>query len=388
MSVECPKCRTCTDIVNVRRTSSKPSLFTYKGSEFFSVGSDFLIETLPPENTLTQTVCCCYGKKSVIAKIDTYFDFAYSYGNFSGCTNPLLPCQGHPGFTTARCSELSIASEARVTLNLENLSVTNMTVDSTSTGTAKCLNSFVGDVFTYILQDIPKIKGFKLDLLDYLLTCDTDFPEISCPDSWVGDSGSFINATNRYQTGILYCAGRDIEPRINDSLGWLTFGRSQLSLELPLFANYFYRRLDKYSSDGSTSLSYRKKTRSAIVFMDRIPDPNNPKNDDRYFLIQAPVFNVTLVFETNLIKDSSNAWGSPAPELKMWVRLSIEDSLSNVKYELKSNKININNINDINSTFIIQQDVGVYVGSILDPGSTRFVPDPVFHQRPILIEVI
>jgi hypothetical protein len=386
MSVECPVCRNCDEgFLNSRYSKSKSTTIFFENNfpEFFTVSSDFTVRTLPPEDTFFTSNCCCVGSNEIY-KIITYFDFAFSYGNFTGCTNPLLPCVGHPGFNGSSCSELSVASEAQVKLNLEDLFIKNPTHGIGSLN--KCLIQTPGQFFQYTLGVIPIIKGFKLDFLDYQLSCDTDFPIISTPDQWAGNSTDFINATNRYQTGILDCLDGLKDSRINKSISFNGISSdfnsiSKVDTRL-VSANFFSREIKSISdiSHPTRSLSYKKQTLSALKFIDRI---NADPNSDLYQLIKAPSFEVKVYFLTNLVIDPRGNFLPPLSLLKMGIELIISDTFTNFgpKYILKSNLININNVNDINSTFILQEDVGVYKG-------IEFVPDPVFHQRPILIEVV
>lgn len=403
MSVQCPSCRSCVDVVNIRRTASKPTTVNSEGSiPLTPISSDFTIKTLTPETTWDTSICCCVGKTQEIVKRKTYFDFAFSYGSVSFCENPTIsPIFGlsclrdgsHPGFNYSACSELSIASEAQVKLNFEDLLNVNANESQAGGPTKPCISPLPGQFFQYTLGAIPLINEFELIIgtsSTYTLKGSTDFSSDNTPDQWVGNSSDFIGATNEYQTGIRDCLYYDDnqiplptyrDSRINKSIEWIGLNEnfnSISSINTRFRASWFLSQETKSLGEiPNRTLQYKKQTGQAIKFIDRI---NANPNSDLYFLPHTVDFLVRPVFLTNLVKDPRGDYLPPLSLLKMYIELIIGP------YVLRSATININNTNDIYSTFIIDQEVGIYRGSILDPGGIRFVRDPVF-SRPMLVSL-
>jgi len=388
MSIRCPSCRTCVDIVNIRRTASKPTtLITDNNmSAGFTIGSGLVIETPKSETVWQGVICCCLGKNEEILRKDTYFDFAFS--SMGGENH-------HPGFNYSRCPDLSIVSEAQVKINLEDLEVKNPDWSTPGGAKRKCLEQLPGQFFQYTIGSIPTVSEFELTIgtaFTYTLKGSTDFSSENTQDQWVGNSTDFIGAINEYETGISDCQSGDSglgqgikDSRISKSISW--FGLNDdfnfiSRVETVLDANWFLSQEAKKSSNYDRILQYKKQTGVAIEFTDRI---NAQMFSDLWYLPTTAAFSIRPIFLTNLQKIPGQRDFLPAMSgLKMYVELIVIGD--RISYSLRSNTIDINNSDDIYSTFIIDQEVGIFIGSILDPGGPRFIRDPVF-SRPILVSL-
>jgi hypothetical protein len=373
-----------------------------------SISSEFDIVTLPSERTWTEG-CCCSDRYRVT---DTYFDFALSYFTSDRLSLTLPP----PGFVSpvpinpllTTCSNLSIASKASVTLELKPLgnplTQTGTENPSTNSGNVvkspKCLSDLPSNLFMYTIGGIPKIKGFELRLGSfYTLKCSTDFNDRLAPLIWSGDSTSFVSAFNSYETGIMDCDTVDghRDSLINSGISFddgnggfidSDFNRvGQFSTSLT--SNGFFekktKRLINRPNQRQFSLNYFNQTQPSIEFTDRlnVSPPGTPGHNDLWFLKKHIIFKVRIFFITDRINTPVGVILTPLSRLKMYVEVDFGYG------PRRSGIVNINNPNDINRSLVISLGrVGVNVGGILDPGGVRFVPDPVFDNRSIEVQII
>ncbi len=429
MSVTCPQCKYCFghyygvtgewQSYFYRNQSQNYVATGYSSFHYSMAKSGFHISTPPLEvSESLPGACCCFSSgisgptNSQIVRLDTYFDFAFSF---------LDPVDAR-GFAYSRCTNLSVSNEVQIILNFEDLNLNlnkdvevevNPQKNNSFNRIGKCLSELPGQFFLYTIGAIPVINGFELNVSNnnYKLKALTEFSLDNTPNQWAVDSSFFIPAEN--ESGILECATESKEKneeddplffkdkRINKSIAWLGLSPDFNLISqarAPLTAGPFFSREYKTArallfngfsnSEFSETLEYRKVGSQAVRFLDRqyTFEVGKPPTDLQKLISDFSI-TVVPVFLTNLEKRPRGDFLPPMSRLKMYIEVKIIERPPIFKsYILKSNIIEINNPEDIYSTFTIDQEVGVFDGSILDPGGPRFIRDP-FFSRPISVRL-
>lgn len=346
--------------------------------------------------------CCCSGReKNILNPSNTGLEIATKVAFFD---------IAYVTFGGESCSDLSIVNYAEIRLDLKELSSSGINTHNpiyTNFPTlGRCLSNFPGDFISYLLEDseIPRITGFKLSLGDnvgqyYTLKVAQDIDTI--PDAFIGTRSQFIFSNTNQETGIDSCKNSSYfdlanssfkDDRINRQLNFdfgfgstsESFGSSGISrFETIISPRVFnVKRLKEVAGCGSSNVTpcrYMGYEDLTINFAEFSLDPLIA-SDDKF--LSSFSIDARFVFETNPRYAQQIPYLDEGSGLKMTAYLSIGD------YLIKSNTVNISQVNDFFQELIFDtSNVGIYEGSILG-GGVVFIPDPILHKKILKMRLI